>query len=237
MSNRTFLRVSDADVYYGRKQILRDIDLELDQGGIISLIGRNGVGKTTLMKTIIGLKTPQIGEVVYRGEDVTNRDADDRARRGIGYVPQGREVFPKMTVQENIKMGQLVNEDTKDMLYDKVYEYFPILEERAGQKAGTLSGGEQQMLAIGRAMVGGPDLLLLDEPSEGIQPTIVQRIGESLQEINRELDITIFFSEQNIDLASTASSHCYVMDKGTIVDYLSTERLENSDVVQDHLKI
>ncbi|PSP32628.1 ABC transporter ATP-binding protein [Halobacteriales archaeon QH_10_67_22] len=190
------LALSDVTAAYDRTPILRDVDLAVDEGEIVGVMGKNGVGKSTLMKTVIGLLEPESGTITYRGEDVTGLSADDRARRGIGYIPQGRDVFPKLTVEQNVRMGETINADSDEYLYESVYDYFPVLEERADQSAGTLSGGEQQMLAIARALVANPDLLLLDEPSEGIQPSIVDQISEDMQAINDELGTTILFVEQ-----------------------------------------
>jgi len=155
----------------------------------------------------------------------------------MGYVPQGRDVFPKMTVRENLRMGEQVNDSSDENYYETVYEFFPRLAERKEQDAGTMSGGEQQMLSIGRALVGGPDILLLDEPSEGVQPNIVSQIGETLKDINEEMETTIFFVEQNLDFTVNTSDHCYVMEKGTVVDEFSPEDLEDSEVVQKYIAV
>lgn len=231
------LTLSDVDVAYGRTPILRDVSLSVSGGDIVSLIGRNGVGKTTLMKTAIGLLQTEAGSIVYQGEDVTDTTADERARMGMGYVPQGRDVFPEMTVEENLRMGELVNEQSPEKHYETVYKFFPRLEERLDQNAGTMSGGEQQMLAIGRALIGGPDILLLDEPSEGVQPNIVTQIGETLQDLNEDLNTTIFFVEQNLEFTINTSDHCYVMEKGTVVDDLAPSELRGSDVVQKYIAV
>jgi branched-chain amino acid transport system ATP-binding protein len=172
--------------------------------------------------------------LVADGGQVT---ANERARLGMGYIPQGRDVFPKLTVEQNLRLGEGVNVEAEEDLYDLVYEYFPILEERKTQKAGTMSGGQQQMLAIGRALVGSPDLLLLDEPSEGIQPSIVEQIGEDMQRINDELGVTVLFVEQNLDLVQTMADRCYALDKGTVVDELGSEDLEDRETVAEYLAV
>lgn len=231
------LSTTDLHAGYGQTPVLHDVGIEIGDQEIVSLIGRNGVGKSTLVKTLIGLLEPSNGEIRFNDEDVSGWPPDQRAKAGIGYVPQGREIFPQLTVEENLETGTMVNEDHPDALYDKVYEYFPRLEERTDQKAGTMSGGEQQMLAIGRALVGGPKLILLDELSEGVQPNIVEQIGEILQEINEDLGTTIFFTEQNIDFTVNTTERCYVMEKGTIVDELYPNELEDSEVIQQHLTI
>ncbi|WP_442904998.1 ABC transporter ATP-binding protein [Haladaptatus sp. CMSO5] len=231
------LSLADIDVSYGQTPILREVSFDVNEGSIVSLIGRNGVGKTTLMKTVIGLLTPTNGVITFEDQDVTPMGADARARLGIGYVPQGRDVFPRLTVKENLRVGEQVNDDTTEYRYEEVYEFFPRLEERKNQKAGTMSGGEQQMLAIGRALVGNPDLLLLDEPSEGVQPNIVSQIGETLVDIRDRLGTTIFFVEQNLEFTVNTSERAYVMEKGTVVDDLKSGDLMDSDVVQKYIAI
>jgi branched-chain amino acid transport system ATP-binding protein len=160
-----------------------------------------------------------------------------RAQNGIGYIPQGREVFPRMTVEENLSIGEMINGASDRKLYDLVYGYFPILAERRRQAAGTMSGGQQQQLAIGRALIGNPVLLLLDEPSEGIQPTIVEEIARVMLTINKDLGTTILFVEQNLDMIMAMTQRCYVMDKGRIVAELPSQALADRDVVKRHLQI
>jgi branched-chain amino acid transport system ATP-binding protein len=189
------------------------------------------------MKTVIGLLDAQQGRIDYRGEDVTDLTADERARLGIGYIPQGRDVFPDLSVEQNIRMGETVNDGTDRYLYDEVYDYFPVLEERAGQDAGTLSGGEQQMLAIARALVSNPDLLLLDEPSEGIQPSIVDQISEDMRAINDELGTTILFVEQNLGVIRSMADRCYAMERGEIVDELEGDALADEETIAGYLAV
>ena len=233
----TLLALSDVTAAYDRTPILRDVDLAVDEGEIVGVMGKNGVGKSTLMKTVIGLLEPESGTITYRGEDVTGLSADDRARRGIGYIPQGRDVFPKLTVEQNVRMGETVNADSDEYLYESVYDYFPVLEERADQSAGTLSGGEQQMLAIARALVANPDLLLLDEPSEGIQPSIVDQISEDMQAINDELGTTILFVEQNLGVIRSMADRCYAMERGVIVDELTGTDLDDEETISGYLAV
>jgi len=185
---------------------------------------------------VIGLLEPASGTITYDGADVTAAPADERARTGMGYIPQGRDVFPDLTVEENLRMGETVNADSGP-LYGTVYEYFPILEERADQDAGTLSGGQQQMLAIGRALVGNPDLLLLDEPSEGIQPSIVDQLGRDVQAINDQLGTTVLLVEQNLGVVRTLADRCYAMDRGTIVDELGPAALADEETVAAYLAV
>ena len=191
------LEITNLNAGYDGTPILRDVSFTVGDGEIVGIVGRNGVGKTTLLKAIMGLLEPETGRITYNGESMTGKSADEHARRSIGYVPQGRDVFPGLTVEENLLIGESVGGDD-ETLYEQVYDYFPILEERANQDAGTMSGGQQQMLAIARALVGGPDLLLVDEPSEGVQPSIVQSITKDLRQINEEFGTTILFVEQNL---------------------------------------
>ncbi|RMB25117.1 branched-chain amino acid transport system ATP-binding protein [Haloplanus aerogenes] len=231
------LAMDGVHVSYGNTPILRDIDIDIDDGETVGIMGRNGVGKTTLMKTVIGLLTPDEGTIRYAGEDVTDLSADRRARLGMGYIPQGRDVFPDLTVEQNISMGLSISEHKSEKLVDDVYDYFPRLAERRGQKAGTMSGGEQQMLAIGRALAGNPDLLLLDEPSEGIQPSIVQQITDDIANINEEFGVTVLFVEQNLQVIRELSERCYVVDGGRIETELDAEDLEDVDAVADYLAV
>ena len=230
------LELQNVTAGYEGTPVLREIDLQVERGEIVGVIGRNGVGKSTLMKTVIGLVEPMSGAVRYDGSDLTESSADERARAGMGYIPQGREVFPDLTVEQNLRMGTTVNEGS-DPLYGAVYDYFPVLEERADQDAGTLSGGQQQMLAIGRALVADPDLLLLDEPSEGVQPSIVQQISEDVRTINEELGTTVLFVEQNLGVIRRLADRCYAMDRGTLVDELDAAALSDEDAIAEYLAV
>jgi branched-chain amino acid transport system ATP-binding protein len=222
---------------YGGKPVLQGIDMDVREGEIVAVIGRNGVGKSTLMKTLIGLLPPTEGTVVFRGEDVSTMAAHRRARLGIGYVPQGRDVFPRMSVEENLKVGEMIGGRIGPDDYARVYTTFPILAERRHQQAGTMSGGQQQQLAIGRVMISSPSLILLDEPSEGIQPSIVQDIARTIVELNRRSDVTIVVVEQNLDMIRAMAQRCYVMDKGRIVAALTPADLDDRDVVRRHLAV
>jgi branched-chain amino acid transport system ATP-binding protein len=230
------LEISNLNAGYGGTPILRNVSFSVDDGEIVGIIGRNGVGKTTLLKSIMGLLDPESGSIQYNGEELTGKTADEHARRSIGYVPQSRNVFPNLTVTENLLVGETVGGDEQTR-YEQVYDYFPILEERAGQDAGTLSGGQQQMLVIARALVGGPDLLLVDEPSEGVQPSIVQSITEDLKEINEEFGTTILFVEQNLSVIRGLADRCYAIDRGTIVDEITGGAVSDGDNLEEYLVV
>jgi len=233
----TLLALSQLRTGYGSSPILQGIDLTVGSGEIVAVIGRNGVGKSTMMRCLIGQLKAWSGEITFRGRDITRQPPERRAQLGFGYIPQGREVFPRMTVEENLKVGEMVGSSTDHKLYDLVYEFFPILAERRHQKAGTMSGGQQQQLAIGRAMVGNPDILLLDEPSEGIQPSIVELISRVMRRLNRELGTTVLFVEQNLDMILSLAQRCYVMDKGRIVAERQSHELQDREVAKRDLQI
>jgi len=222
---------------YGGKPVLQGVDLTVREGEIVAVIGRNGVGKSTLMKTLIGLLPVAGGTIVMAGADIGTLPAHRRARLGIGYVPQGRDVFPRLTVEENLKVGETVRGGAAAADYEAVYGAFPILAERRRQRAGTLSGGQQQQLAIGRVMIGRPSLILLDEPSEGIQPSIVQDIARTMVALNRSTGITVVLVEQNLDMIRAMAERSYVMDKGRIVAEIGLEALDDREVVRRHLAV
>jgi urea ABC transporter ATP-binding protein UrtE len=222
---------------YGGKPVLQGVDLEVREGEIVAVIGRNGVGKSTLMKALIGLLPATAGAVNFRGQAITALAAHLRARQGIGYVPQGRDVFPRMTVEENLKVGASISGSATSADFERVFSLLPILAERRRQRAGTMSGGQQQQLAIGRVLVGRPSLILLDEPSEGIQPSIVEEIGRTMINLNRAEGVTIVFVEQNVDLIRAMAQRCYVMDKGRIVEEAAPEALNDRAVIRRYLSV
>ena len=221
---------------YGGKPVLQGVNLTVRDREITAVIGRNGVGKSTLIKTVIGLLPATDGVIRFNGSEIGGETPHVRARRGIGYVPQGRDVFPRMTVEENLLVGLSISGQRTDD-FESVYRYFPILKERRRQAAGTLSGGQQQQLAIGRVLVGKPILLLLDEPSEGIQPSIVQDIARIVVELNRTIGLTVVLVEQNIEMIRVMAQRCYVMDKGRIVAELTPAMLDDHDIVRRYLAV
>jgi urea ABC transporter ATP-binding protein UrtE len=230
------LSVADLHVAYGQTPALAGVSLSVAAGEIVSIIGRNGVGKTTLLKTVIGLLRPRAGAITLDGEEISGLPAHVRARRGIGYAPQGRMIFADLTVEENLLIGADLNPAGASAL-EEVLEEFPHLRARYRQLGGTLSGGEQQMLALGRALVGSPKVLLLDEPSEGIQPSIVQELEARIGAINRLRGLAIILVEQNIEFAAALARRVYVMEKGRIAREIAPERVMDEDIVRDYLAV
>jgi branched-chain amino acid transport system ATP-binding protein len=229
------LGLASVSAGYGGAVVNRAVSFEVGRGEIVALIGRNGVGKSTLAKTIIGLQPLASGTIAFDGQDVSRLGARRRAQLGIGYVPQGRGIFGDMTVEENLRMGQLIGGGSRPL--DYAYDLFPILKERRNQFGGTLSGGQQQMLSIGRVLSGTPRLLLLDEPSDGIQPNIVEEIGELCLRLNAESGMPILLIEQNLDLILQCAKRCLVMEKGAIFATLEPSQLEDSDTARRALGV
>ena len=222
---------------YGGKPVLQGLDLSVREGEIVAVIGRNGVGKSTLMKSLIGLVPAMDGSIIYRDKPIEQLSAFRRARLGIGYVPQGRDVFPRLTVAENIAVGAMRRGSVPEAARERVLGYFPILRERWAQRAGTMSGGQQQQLAIARVLVADPSLILLDEPSEGIQPNIVQDIARIMVQLNKDTGVTVVLVEQNIDMIRAMAQRCYVMDKGRIVAELERDALADGEAMRRHLAV
>src|SRR3546814_89996 len=222
---------------YGQLPILLGVDLTLTQGEILVLMGRNGAGKTTLMRTLAGLLPATAGSVEFQGTPITHLPSHKIAKMGIAYVPQGRGIFPKLTVRENLLLGTRARKDGKHEIPSEIFDYFPRLKERLTQAGGTLSGGEQQMLALGRALAGAPTVLLLDEPSEGIQPSIVQQIGDLLKHIVENLGLSVLLAEQNIDLAFQTGMRGMVMEKGRIVRSGSMAEMSDDAIMREFIAI
>jgi urea transport system ATP-binding protein len=233
------LEVRDLNVAYGESQVLWDVSLDVPAGTVVCLMGRNGVGKTTLLKSIMGLLPVRSGRVTFDGCDLGGRRPEERASCGIGYVPQGREIFPNLTVQENLRMGLLGrrraggNGDGSPM--ERVFELFPKLKALLRRKGGVLSGGEQQQLAIARVLLAGPKLLLMDEPTEGIQPSVIDQIEEAIERIT-EQGISVLLVEQYLEFAWRLAGAYAIMRKGTIVSTGATKELRE-DMVRQHLTV
>jgi branched-chain amino acid transport system ATP-binding protein len=232
------LKVSNIQTFYGNIQALKDVSLEINEGEIVTLIGANGAGKTTTLMSICGLTPPRAGEITLDGDPITGLSAEKLVKKGIVQVPEGRRIFPDMTVMENLEMGAFLRSNKQLIQQDLNYvmTLFPILEKRRGQLGGTLSGGEQQMLAISRALMARPRLLLLDEPSLGLAPLIIKQIFDILRQINKESNTTIFLVEQNANQALKLADRGYVMENGriTLVDKADS-LLENDDVRKAYL--
>ncbi|HVJ17415.1 MAG TPA: urea ABC transporter ATP-binding subunit UrtE [Polyangiaceae bacterium] len=229
------LTLEKLNQFYGESHTLWDIDAEVPEGSITCLMGRNGVGKTTLLKTIMGLLRTRSGKVTYRGSDLAGRAPELRAQRGIGYVPQGREIFGQLTVEENLRTG-LAARGKSGELPRRLYELFPVLKTMLHRRGGDLSGGQQQQLAIARALVLEPKLLILDEPSEGIQPNIVSQIGDVLIELNREEKLTILLVEQRLPFARRVADRFCLMDRGRVVAGGAMAELDDQ-IVNKYLKV
>ncbi|NJO45540.1 MAG: urea ABC transporter ATP-binding subunit UrtE [Oscillatoriales cyanobacterium RM2_1_1] len=232
------LQVSDLNVYYGESHILRDVDLNVFPGQMVCLIGRNGVGKTTLLKTVIGLLNPRLGTVQFTGQTINSLSPDQRARMGIGYVPQGREIIPRLTVKENLLLGLEARPKTQKRVKeipDTIFELFPVLKTMLSRMGGDLSGGQQQQLAIARALMGQPQFLLLDEPTEGIQPSIVLEIEAAVRRIIEKAGISVLLVEQHLHFVRQADRY-YAMQKGGIVASGSTQEL-SQEVIQRFLAV
>ena len=229
------LTLSNVESAYGPIKAIRGVSLTVAKGQIVTVLGSNGAGKTTVLKTISGIIDPRKGGIFFRGEDITAQDPTLIVRRGLSHVPEGREVFPLLSVHDNLLMGAYTRNDRDGVARDmeSVYSYFPILRERAKQDAGLLSGGQQQMLAISRAILAGPELILLDEPSLGLSPKLTTEIFEIVVRINRERGTTILLVEQNANMALNVADHGYVLENGRIVMDDTCERLREKDDIKE----
>lgn len=230
----TMLELTNVETYYGPIMAIRGVSLAVTEGEISVLLGANGAGKTTVLKTISGAMEPQKGRIVFKGNEIQGKDPDQTARMGIGHVPEGREVFPFLSVDENLQMGAYSRKDS-GVKTDKemVYSYFPVLAEKASQQAAYLSGGQQQMLAIGRALMLRPTLMLLDEPSLGLSPRLVSEIAEIIKRVNKEQQVTILLVEQNARMALDIGDYGYVMEVGRIVMEDTCEKLKQASDIQE----
>ena len=229
----TLLEVSGLQVYYGRSHVVRGIDLRVGKGETVSLLGRNGMGKTTTLRAVMGQIRARGGKVGFDGRDLTGAAATRVARSGIGYVPEGRGIFPNLTVRENLVMSARPGVDgRRDWTLERVLALFPRLAERSGNWGDRLSGGEQQMLATARAMMARPRMILMDEPSMGLAPLVVEQIFETVRTLNREQGITILLVEQNAKLALSVSSHAYILENGEVVLQGASADLRNDEAVQ-----
>lgn len=231
------LEVSGVEAGYGGGRVLNGVSIGVGRGEVLALIGRNGVGKTTLMRALIGLVKLDAGEIRLDGEAIGDQMPYVRAQRGMGYVPQGREIFGALTVAENLLVGAQANRAQAAQMREKVVGFFPVLRKRYAQKAGTMSGGEQQQLAIARALISAPKVLLLDEPSEGIQPSIVDLIGDTLQQIARETGIGVVLVEQDMGMVERIATRCCVMDKGRIVETLNPTQFRDEQLIRQYLAL
>ncbi|BBB26927.1 urea ABC transporter ATP-binding subunit UrtE [Amphritea japonica] len=230
------ISINNVNQYYGGTQILWDLNLDIKPGSCTCIMGRNGVGKTTLLKCIMGLLPVKNGEILLEGEPLQNKKAEFRAPAGIGYVPQGRDIFPLLTVEENLKVGLPIRKDGAKEIPEKIFELFPVLKEMLQRRGGDLSGGQQQQLAIGRALVLEPKVLILDEPNEGIQPNIVQQIGDVILKLNKEEGLTVILVEQKLGFARRVGEEFRLVERGRVV---ASDRMDNlsEDLIRQYLAV
>jgi len=230
------LSTKSLNQFYGESHILWDLDIEIKQGSCVCLMGRNGVGKTTLLKSIMGLLPIRSGEIIFEDQILHNKNASVRAQSGIGYVPQGREIFSQLTVLENLQTGLIARRDKSKELPEKIFELFPVLKQMSKRRGGDLSGGQQQQLAIGRALALEPKILLLDEPTEGIQPNVVQEIGDIIIKLNEEANITVVMVEQKLPFARRVGKEFIIMERGRKMAAGAMESLDD-DLVKKYLTV
>ena len=230
------LHLAGINQFYGESHTLWDINLDIAQGTCVCLMGRNGVGKTTLLKTIMGLVPLQSGEITFNDINLTRQIAEFRSKAGIGYVPQGREIFPQLTVQENLQIGLTSRADKSRKIPERIFDLFPVLAQMLNRRGGDLSGGQQQQLAIGRALASDPKMLILDEPTEGIQPNIVQQIGDIIIKLNQEENLTVLLVEQKLPFARRVGKEFVILDRGRRVANGAMSALSD-DLVQRYLTV
>ena len=232
----SLLSIKGLNQSYGGSHTLWDIDLDVQPGMRMCLMGRNGMGKTTLLKCVMGLIPVASGQVSFTGTDLRVVPAEARARLGIGYVPQGREIFPQLTVKENLEVGLAARGDGRRTIPTQIFDLFPVLKQMLGRRGGDLSGGQQQQLAIGRALCGDPDILVLDEPTEGIQPNIIQQIGEILRSLVEERGMSVVLVEQYLDFVKEFGHNFYVLNRGRVVAEGATSDLSD-EIISKHLSV
>jgi branched-chain amino acid transport system ATP-binding protein len=221
------LKLDKINTYYWNSHVLWDLSMEVEQGKTYALLGRNGMGKTTIIRSIVGINPPRTGEITYKGEKINCLPSYEISHKGIGYVPQGRGIFASLTVKENLTVAARGQDKEGAWTLEKIYEMFPILKKRANFNAKQLSGGEQQMLAIGRTLMTNPELLIMDEPSEGLAPLIVKQIGEIISSLRGML--TVILAEQNFNMALSASDYIFIVSKGQIVHKCTPDELRNDE--------
>ncbi len=235
----TLLKLDQIEAYIGGSRILRGVNLELPRGEVVALMGRNGVGKTCTLKAITGLLPVRTGDIILEERSLNRMASEARARCGIGYVPQGRDIFPFMTVEENLRIGLVVHGrrgKEAEAALERIYSLFPVLKSMLKRKGGVLSGGQQQQLAIGRALLTRPKLLILDEPTEGIQPSIIEQIGDTLVQLKSEGELTILLVEQYVDFCRDVADRFYAMDRGAVTMTGTIQELSDT-VVREHLQV
>ena len=230
------LELKNVSASYGNSQALKEVSFRVETGDFICVLGRNGVGKTTLMRAIMGLMDSLTGSITLDGAEINNKRTDQRAIAGIGYVPQGRGILPGFTVRENLKLGTFASNDKNTEINEWVFELFPILKEFLDRLGGNLSGGQQQQLAIGRALLTNPKVILLDEPTEGIQPNIVEQIEQVLIDLNKKQGMTVVLVEQNVEFARRASQHFVVLDRGAVAASGTVDKL-TEELVHQHMAV
>jgi urea transport system ATP-binding protein len=208
------LKIEKLNQYYSESHTLWDIELELEEAKCNCLMGRNGVGKTTLLNCIMGLQSVRSGSIIFKGQDIVKANAERRASLGIGYVPQGRQIFPLLTVRENLQIGLAARVDKSKNIPEFIFDLFPVLKDMLNRRGGDLSGGQQQQLAIGRALVVDPSLLILDEPTEGIQPNIVQEIGDIIMQLSKDIGLTVLLVEQKLPIVRRIADNFFILDRG-----------------------
>jgi urea transport system ATP-binding protein len=223
------LDLTDVTAGYGQTPVLFDVNMTVNRGDMVCLLGRNGVGKTTLLRSIVGLNKVSTGTIIFDADDITKAPTYKRSRYGIAYIPQGREIIPYLSVLDNLKLGLTANRNSKSRnILEEIFEFFPMLKQHLKRQGGLLSGGQQQQLAIARGLMSDPQIILLDEPTEGIQPSIVQEIEDTLKRINREKGITVMVVEQKIDFAKQLAERFFIMEKGSIMAQGNTSDLTDA---------